>query len=568
MKTKFYFLMVFVLSLTNDLIAQTNKFPTTGAAGIGTTAPNASSLLEVKSTTKGVLIPRMTQVQRNAIVSPATGLLIFQTDGTPGFYYYSGTSWTAILQTTWSRTGNAGTNSNVNFIGTTDAMGLTFRTNNKEAMRINYLGRVGIGTNTPAAILNVNSSDYVSLTTPGMLMLGNVTGSNMVMDYNVIQARSNGIASSLFLNYYGGNTYLGASARVAISSTGTLTTSQVGINGSANASYGLTVNASSSYHGIYVTDGGSTYSLYTTKSGSLAGIYAEKTSTSSYDACVWGHSTGSAYGIEGNSGTGIGILGTTGNTASYAGYFSGNIYTTGSYLPSDLTLKKDVKDFTKAIDIINQLHPKIYLYKDDENFKSMNLPKGDRYGLIAEDVEKVLPGLVKQTKFETVRDESRKNGVSSSAIEFKALNYTELIPIIIKGMQEQDALIQKQQQLMQKQELQMQQQQKQIDELKNMVTALTGKTGISDAAKGSSLQQNAPNPFNQNTTIQFSVSSSAKQAQLMIYDQSGRLVRSFSLGTGESQVTIDKGSLPGGNYAYTLMVDGKKVDTKNMILAK
>src|SRR5215471_8257347 len=76
--------------------AQTNIFPSTGAAGIGTITPNASSLLEVKSTKKGILIPRMTQTQRNAITSPATALLIFQTDNTPGFYYYSGSAWTAI----------------------------------------------------------------------------------------------------------------------------------------------------------------------------------------------------------------------------------------------------------------------------------------------------------------------------------------------------------------------------------------------------------------------------------------------------------------------------------------
>jgi len=60
-----------------------NIFPSSGAAGIGTSSPNASTLLEAKSTTKGVLFPRMTLLQRNAIVSPATGLLIYQIDNTP-----------------------------------------------------------------------------------------------------------------------------------------------------------------------------------------------------------------------------------------------------------------------------------------------------------------------------------------------------------------------------------------------------------------------------------------------------------------------------------------------------
>ncbi len=64
--------------------------------GVNTTSPHASAALDVTSTTQGVLVPRMTQAQRDAIASPATGLMIFQTDNTPGFYYYSGTVWTAV----------------------------------------------------------------------------------------------------------------------------------------------------------------------------------------------------------------------------------------------------------------------------------------------------------------------------------------------------------------------------------------------------------------------------------------------------------------------------------------
>ena len=73
-----------------------NTFPANGSVGIGTTAPNTSALLDVTSTSRGLLIPRMTQAQRNAIVSPATGLFIYQTNGTAGFYYYSGTTWTPV----------------------------------------------------------------------------------------------------------------------------------------------------------------------------------------------------------------------------------------------------------------------------------------------------------------------------------------------------------------------------------------------------------------------------------------------------------------------------------------
>lgn len=78
------------------LQAQTNTFPTTGSAGIGTLTPASSALLEIQSTTKGVLIPRMTKAQRDAIVSPVAGLLIFQTNSAPGFYYHNGSVWTPI----------------------------------------------------------------------------------------------------------------------------------------------------------------------------------------------------------------------------------------------------------------------------------------------------------------------------------------------------------------------------------------------------------------------------------------------------------------------------------------
>lgn len=76
--------------------AQTNTFPSTGSAGVGTVTPHASSIMELSSTTQGLLIPRMTSAQKNAIVSPATGLLIYQTDGTKGIYMYSGTGWFAV----------------------------------------------------------------------------------------------------------------------------------------------------------------------------------------------------------------------------------------------------------------------------------------------------------------------------------------------------------------------------------------------------------------------------------------------------------------------------------------
>ena len=64
--------------------------------GIGTNTPDASAKLDITSTDKGLLTPRMTASQRGLITSPATGLLIYQTDGTTGFYYYTGAAWIAL----------------------------------------------------------------------------------------------------------------------------------------------------------------------------------------------------------------------------------------------------------------------------------------------------------------------------------------------------------------------------------------------------------------------------------------------------------------------------------------
>jgi hypothetical protein len=81
------FLPITFLFLTGQIFAQN--------VGINADGSNAdpSSILDIKSTTQGFLTPRMTQNQRNLITLPATGLMIYQTDNTPGFYYYNGSAW-------------------------------------------------------------------------------------------------------------------------------------------------------------------------------------------------------------------------------------------------------------------------------------------------------------------------------------------------------------------------------------------------------------------------------------------------------------------------------------------
>lgn len=123
------------------------------AIGINTTTPDNSAQLDISSISRGLLIPRLTLAQRSAIASPANGLLIYQTDNQPGFYYNSGTAgapaWlqTASANNTWATGGNQ-LSATGNF-GTTSNNHIDIVTNNIVRGRFTNLGEFFIGaTNT------------------------------------------------------------------------------------------------------------------------------------------------------------------------------------------------------------------------------------------------------------------------------------------------------------------------------------------------------------------------------------------------------------------------------------
>ena len=131
-----------------------------GNVGIGTVSPDNSALLDLTSTSRGLLVPRMTEAQKNAIASPATGLLIYETNvattgtyaGTaPTFWYYNSTVWTPFLGGGWLLLGNSGTNPTNNFIGTKDSVDWVIRTNNLERVRVYAGGNVGLTNSNNAA---------------------------------------------------------------------------------------------------------------------------------------------------------------------------------------------------------------------------------------------------------------------------------------------------------------------------------------------------------------------------------------------------------------------------------
>ena len=166
LRSYYYLINSFTYKLAILTIALfTHKLTYSQGVSINTTgnAGSADAMLDISSTTSGLLIPRMTQAQRNAINSGTftQSLLVYQTDGDSGFYYHDGANWVPFLTNStgatggWTLKGNTGTTAGTNFIGTTDVVDWVIKTNDAERIRVLSGGNVGIGTSTPNYILDV-----------------------------------------------------------------------------------------------------------------------------------------------------------------------------------------------------------------------------------------------------------------------------------------------------------------------------------------------------------------------------------------------------------------------------
>ena len=150
------------------------------SVGIGTLTPDASAMLDITSGNKGLLVPRMDKVARNAIASPVQGLLVFQkAPDSIGFYYYNSGSWVWLQNASgagsgWSTTGNAGTNPATNGIGTTDNQPLKF-----------------IQGGSQAGLLDSVNNNYFIGTGSGSSMLPGSTG-NVAFGYNALKSNKSG----------------------------------------------------------------------------------------------------------------------------------------------------------------------------------------------------------------------------------------------------------------------------------------------------------------------------------------------------------------------------------------
>ncbi len=178
---------VILLSL---LLSQTSWAQSLAINTDGSTA-NSSALLDVKSTTKGLLIPRLTKAQKYAVTTPAIGLLIYQTgpDST-GFYYYQNSQWNWITDNKksdsayWSQYGNANTNpppnfpfgvNNYTYLGTPDAKDVSLVAGGNELLRLKQFslgGRIGMSNQNPEYALDIRTTENtVSTAINGMRII-------------------------------------------------------------------------------------------------------------------------------------------------------------------------------------------------------------------------------------------------------------------------------------------------------------------------------------------------------------------------------------------------------------
>jgi hypothetical protein len=209
-------------------------FAQTENVGIGTAQPDKSAILDLSSSNKGFLLPRMSENQRLNILKPAQGLQVYQTDGTAGLYVYNGKDWENASKSVsaatdpWLRGGNAAVVGE--FIGTTNSVPLEFKSYN---LRVGYIdptiGNVSLGlgalspTTTGTSNLAIGtggqgfSTSGTANVSVGTNALRNVTsgGSNIALGYlslftNTTGSLNMGIGSNSLYHTTGtGNTAIG-----------------------------------------------------------------------------------------------------------------------------------------------------------------------------------------------------------------------------------------------------------------------------------------------------------------------------------------------------------------------
>jgi hypothetical protein len=162
---------------------------------------NQNALLELESSSKGLLLPRMNTAQQNSMTAPPDGMMIYNTDSACISIRGAG-FWHSLCAEgngkPWGTLGNSNTDPANNYVGTRDNQSLVFRTNNAEVMRILTSGNIGIGTTTPTNKLHI-----VAATNP-LRLEGLQTGAGTD---NVVTVDATGVARILSMAAIGANSF-------------------------------------------------------------------------------------------------------------------------------------------------------------------------------------------------------------------------------------------------------------------------------------------------------------------------------------------------------------------------
>lgn len=232
-----------------------------------------------------------------------------------------------------------------------------------------------------------------------------------------------------------------------------------------------------------------------------------------------------------------------------------NINYCGSLIStSDRNLKSNIKDMDYGLAEIMEMRPVSYTYKQRED-------EGTKLGLIAQELQPIVSEIVKSD--ELVGDENGNK--VKKAREHLGVDYTALIPVLIKGMQEQQALIEEQE--------------ARIDQLEALVSngnipsqeeIIPSNDFRINAQPTGKVFQNNPNPFKNTSVINYELPESTTQARLVITDLLGKQVANYNLDSNQKtgQVTVQANGLASGTYVYTLIVDGTPAASNKMIVTK
>jgi Chaperone of endosialidase len=255
-------------------------------------------------------------------------------------------------------------------------------------------------------------------------------------------------------------------------------------------------------------------------------------------------------------------------TNFWAGYFNGRTFcNAGVWTSSDAKLKTDVKTETDALAKIMKLRPATYNYKKAD-YPGMALPAEIQHGFIAQEMETIFPEFVTEVKGPKGFD---KAGKLEGMMDFKAINYTALIPVLTSAMQQQQAQLETQkQELAQYQQLTEKLLQK-VTAMEQLLAVKPGNEKLVENSNTAFLMQNTPNPASGNTAIRYFIpAGKVASAAITITDASGRNIMQFAnLDKGIlSSININAGSLKSGTYVYSLFLNGAVIETRKLVISE